>query len=116
MLALVGPLPRLDIPAAHALGDRLARGGDGAFRLFLEMLAGWLARMARSAAAGHSDAEIVSGEGETMRRIAGQGGLDRWIELWEKVNSSLTEAEGLNLDRKQIVLNVFGSLQAASQG
>lgn len=116
MLALVGPLPRLDIPAAHALGDRLARDGEGALRLFLEMLAGWLARVTRGAAAGHSDAEIVPGEGETMRRIAGQGGLDRWIELWEKVNSSLTEAEGLNLDRRQIVLNVFGSLQAASQG
>lgn len=116
ILALIGPLPRLDIPALHALADRLAREGEGAFRLFLEMLAGWLARAVRGAAIECSDAEIVPGEGEAMRRIAGQGSLDRWIELWEKINSSLAEAEGLNLDRKQVVLNAFGSLQAASQG
>lgn len=114
MMGLIGPLPRLDIPAVHALGDRLARDGEGAHRLFLEMLAAWLARMVRNAATGHCEAEFVPGEGETMRRIAGQGGLDRWIELWEKVNSSLAEAEGLNLDRKQVVLNAFGSLQAAA--
>jgi DNA polymerase-3 subunit delta' len=50
-----------------------------------------------------------------MRRLAAAGSLDRWIELWEKVNRALAEAEALNLDRKQVVLNAFSGLQAAAQ-
>jgi hypothetical protein len=36
--------------------------------------------------------------------------LERWAEVWEKLNESLELAEGLNLDRKQLVLSTFMNL------
>jgi DNA polymerase-3 subunit delta' len=116
MVGLIAELPRLDVPALHGFADTAVRRGDDGFRVTMELLAGWLARLVRETAAetpGQDD--FAPGETEAMRRLAGRGSLDRWIELWEKVNRALAEAEALNPDRKQVVLNAFSGLQTAAQ-
>jgi DNA polymerase-3 subunit delta' len=40
-------------------------------------------------------------------------GVDRWLEVWEKINSLADQTDRLNLDRKQIVLNMFAAIQGA---
>ena len=37
--------------------------------------------------------------------------LDRWFEVWEKINRLLNKTDQINLDRKQVVLNVFLALE-----
>jgi DNA polymerase-3 subunit delta' len=60
-------------------------------------------------------AEIVPGERAAMARLAARGGLDCWIEVWENLGRLFAQADGVNLDRKQVVLNAFFSLEAAAR-
>ena len=60
LMALLGTLPRLDLVAAHGLGDKLARkGGDTAYYAVTDLLVWWLARFARSLAQGLLPPEMV---------------------------------------------------------
>ncbi len=117
LLALLEGLPGCDVPALHKLGDRLARAnGAPAFQALMELLLGFLGRLVTAAASGHRPPEVVSGEGATMSRLAARRGLDQWLEVWEKVGRLAASAEGANLDRKQVLLNVFSVLERASRG
>ena len=48
-----------------------------------------------------------------MDRLGGVVSLDRWFEVWEKINRLLSKTDQINLDRKQVVLNVFLALETA---
>ena len=91
---LLSSLPRLDIPALHAFADRAGKSDD-TLRLTSELLSGWLADRATG----------------RVNATAQQGGLERWVELWEKSRRSFELTDALNLDRKQMVLNLFFALE-----
>ena len=113
VIALLEGLPRLDVPRLHALGDKLARGADAtAFRTGTELLSWWLARMIRGAGAGELPGEVVPGERALMARLAGRRSLEQWLALWEKLGRLFASAEGVNLDRKQVVVTAFLELEA----
>jgi DNA polymerase-3 subunit delta' len=38
------------------------------------------------------------------------------VEVWEKLTHLFAQAEGINLDRKQVVLNAFFALEEAARG
>ena len=115
LMGLLGTLPRLDVVAAHGLGDKLARkGADTAYYAVTDLLVWWLARFARSLARGAIPPEVVPGEAALMQRLARDRGLDRWVEVWEKVNRLFARAESANLDRKQVVLNALLTVEAAA--
>ena len=48
-----------------------------------------------------------------MKRLGQAASLDRWFEVWEKINRLLVKTDPINLSRKQVVLNVFLTLQNA---
>ena len=77
--------------------SRAARGGAGAAGE-----AGWT--------------DVVPGEGQGMGRLAERRSLDQWVEVWEKVMRLFAQADGLNLDRKQVVLGAFFALEGAARG
>ncbi len=119
LIGLVDSLPELDTTALHGLGDRLTkRGNEGAFRTFSGLMSWWLARAIRAGAvkagAGHDD--VVAGEGEVMARLVSCRGLDQWLEVWEKINRLFADVDRVNLDRKQVVLTAFLTLQNATRG
>lgn len=115
LLALLASLPQPDIVGLHGLGDQLARGGPGAFRVFGDLIGWWLARLVRAVATGRMAGEIVPDEGAVTRRLAASRGLDQWIEVWENVSRLVARADGLSLDRKQVVLSVFSALERAAR-
>ncbi len=119
LAALLNRLPALDGEALHALGDKLARpGADVLWQATGELLRGWLARAVRSGVLGPGAAhEAVPGEAEAMRRLTGPGGggLDRWVEVWEKTDRLLVQSDTANLDRKQVLLDVFFALESAAR-
>lgn len=115
MIGLLSALPKLDITAAHAFGDKLTRKqDDGLYETATELLVWWLARFARSLARGAWPAEVVPGEAALMTRLANARGLERWVEVWEKVQRLFARAESANLDRKQVVLNALAALEVAA--
>jgi DNA polymerase-3 subunit delta' len=117
LVTLIGGLPSLDVAALHALADRVQRGdGEAAFRLLTELLPGWVARMVALAAGGADGKRAaLPGEAETMRRLAARRGLDQWVEVWEKLTHLFAQADSVNLDRKQVVLNAFFALGEAAR-
>ena len=115
MLALLASLPQLDVAGLHGLGDKLARGGPGAFRVFGDLIGWWLARLVRAIGAGRTAGEVVPDEGAVMQRLSACRGLDQWIEVWENVTRLVARADSLSLDRKQVVLSVFSALERAAR-
>jgi DNA polymerase III subunit delta' len=122
LLKLLDRLPELDVPALHGFADKLARAeAEDTYRTASELLMQFLARMIRAAAhdgAGQGagdEGEIVRGEREGMRRLAGRRSLDQWVEVWEKITRLFAQADGLNLDRKQVVLGAFLALEGAAR-
>ena len=88
-------LPNLDIEMLHKLGDVIARDRDGdKFRILSELIDWSLLERIRSSV---------------------PGSLEGWFSVWEKANRMLRETEGLNLDRKQVVLEIFLSIEAAAR-
>jgi DNA polymerase-3 subunit delta' len=115
MVALLDALPALDTAAVHAFCDRLASAAaEPAYRTVTLLLERWLVGLVR-AAAGAPAAEVLRGEGAAMARLAAAGNLDRWIEVWEKTTRLIASADSVNLDRKQVLLSAFTSLQRAGR-
>ncbi len=115
MIALLSDLPELDVPRAHAFGDRLARERDGStFRTGMELLIWWLARLVRGGAEGRLPPEVVPGEARVMARLLEGRALARWLGLWEKTTRRFAGAEHVNLDRKQVAITTLLDFQAAA--
>ena len=115
LMDLLRPLPELDIGKLHAFGDNLSRRENlPAYQVMTDLLGWWLTRLIRSAAAGPPP-EIAGGEAALAMRLTQGRGLDRWLEVWEKVGRLVERADSINLDRKQVVLNAFTTLARAAR-
>lgn len=113
---LVANLPRIDAVKLHAFGDKLARKGEeGAWQVFTDLLGWWLARGVRAAASGVMPPPIVPGETQALTILPERCGLDRSVEVWENVSGLIARADSVNLDKKQVVLNVFSLLERAAK-
>lgn len=110
--------PRADTAALHKLADRLGgRGTEQAFEQAAELLEWIGARFLRNAAlGGNVTAERFPGEAELTRKWLGAAGLDRWLELWEKVERLFARVLSVNLDRRQAWLTAWLALQTVEAG
>ena len=116
LMAILAALPEMDIPAQHKLADQMARGTNtDSYRVFGELLAGWLARLIQTGA-GHPPAMAPPGEAQVTARLLPRRSLDQWVSVWENVTEALAIGQGLNLDRKQVVLNLLSTVQRATFG
>jgi DNA polymerase-3 subunit delta' len=114
IFSLLRNLPDLDVEELHGFAEKLGgRGGEDNFSLLGELLPDFLARLV---ALGAAQGRPVSSEEErVMRNLAGRRGLDQWVTVWEKLTHLFAQAEGINLDRKQVVLNAFFVLEEAAR-
>jgi DNA polymerase-3 subunit delta' len=118
LLGLLETLPQLDVAALHRIGDRVGKpGADEAFRTLADLLRLWLSRLilfgARTDAG--NDTGLAPRERALMQRLTGAGDLDRWLQVWEKINDLLARSDGANMDRKQMALNVFLAFENAAR-
>ena len=106
-------LPNLDHELLHGFAERMARSGaEDSFALLTELLPAGLARLVTSAAQGSA---MPAAEDRARRNLAGRRSLDQWVAVWEKLTNLFAQAEGINLDRKQVVLNAFFALEEAAR-
>ena len=116
MLALMQRLPVLDVVALDRLGDQvIGSGSDEKFAMVRDVYCRLMTRLIRLAALQDDDGRkaSVSDEQRLLHHLASAAGLDRWLEVWEKSNGLLARAENANLDRKQVVLDLFLTLYSA---
>ncbi|HEY1505161.1 MAG TPA: DNA polymerase III subunit delta' [Stellaceae bacterium] len=113
IINIVQRLPNLDPELLHGFAERMARSGaDDSFALLTELLPAELARLVTSAAQGSA---MPAAEDRARRNLAGRRSLDQWVAVWEKLTHLFAQAEGINLDRKQVVLNAFFALEEAAR-
>ncbi len=116
MIGLIATAPGIDSGAVHTFGDRLARrGAEPSFRIAMGLLARWFARLVAAGARGRTPEAALPGEAEAARRLLAAAGLDRWVALWKKIDDLADRADRINLDRKQVVLTLFLSLETAAR-
>ncbi|MBA5776763.1 DNA polymerase III subunit delta' [Stappia sp. F7233] len=96
--AMVALLPHIDVDRLHRFAEMAgANGAEDAWQLFHDLAADYLHRRLK---------EDASGSG---------GRLVRWSEVWEKTVTAVSQAEALNLDRKQVILSVFRQMAEAER-
>ncbi|MCC7273079.1 MAG: DNA polymerase III subunit delta' [Alphaproteobacteria bacterium] len=114
LIALFSAWPRLDLPPLIAWAERFTRAGQGdGFTVAAELLLAWIARVAATAG-GRPMAEAVAGEHAVVARLAGGARLDRWVTLWEKTSDLFARADGLDLDRKHVLLSALLAFDPAT--
>jgi len=117
MISLLFSLPDTETALLHDLGDRLARRGtEENFRIFTTLLTWWISKLISFGAQNQVMINIVPEEEGCARRLLSLSGVDRWLEVWEKINSLASQTDRLNLDRKKTLLNIFYSLEVAANG
>lgn len=95
---LLDGLPNLDVAALHQLTDKIGRDSAGdLFGTAQEIISEWLNEIVR------------------QRSIAKAGSLDHWFEVWEKTQQLMRRGDSLNLDRKQLILNIFSLIEDATR-
>jgi DNA polymerase-3 subunit delta' len=99
---------RPDWNAVHALADKVAPAANaGQYRLLLELAHDMILRRIRG--------EAEPGGTEMPPVSAGDvGALARLAEAWERTRETAKAAEAYNLDRKQVVLDLFQALRDAA--
>ena len=108
VLDLLNMLPKLDITKLHKLGDALAkRDAEASFRSVNDLLRWMFSRVIRVAATGNPGSALSEREKGLVDQLSSLATLERWLEVWENVSRLLERAEVANLDRKQVILNVF---------
>jgi DNA polymerase-3 subunit delta' len=117
LVALLSALPEIEVAAAHRLADRLTRREAATHFPTLAGLPGWwLGRMIRSGAGVSPGAEVVPGEAESFARVVGRAPLWHWAAARQRLVDLVARGTALNLDRKQLALNVFTLLGRAARG
>ncbi len=118
MTGLLARLPDIDPAALHGFAEKAcSRTDETVFTVTIGLLEGWLARLIRTGACGPGATSVAGRvEEETLVRIAARRPLDDWIAAWDKIRESFAAGVPLNLDRKQLLLTAFFTLQATARG
>ena len=61
----------------------------------------------------HNIKQSLENEFQLMDELGAIIPLDQWAELWEKVSVQMKEADALNMDRKQTVINILIHINSA---
>ncbi len=114
LLDLLVGLPQLDFGAVHAFADTMGRKGEEAqtgLRTALDLMGGIVHRLAKIAA---GDGPVLAAEAQLAARCVRRGPMP-WVETFERLAKLGSAGEGLNLDRKAVLVSAFAAFQAAAQ-
>jgi DNA polymerase III subunit delta' len=114
--AWVSKLPAMDVQLMHRIAERLAKRDVGrSFKVLAALPEWWLVRAIRTLAGHPPPDQVTDGEIEVFGRVLGRRNLEHWVGVWEKVSQLLAQGIALNLDRKQLALNVLSALGRAAR-
>lgn len=114
LTGLLESLPDIDLTAVHALAGKIGRAGaDQAFQTFGDLLRSWLGRLILSVSAGNRAGD--GAEQALFTRLSAHSNLDRWLEVWDKSNHLLARTDAINLDRRQVAIDILLALANAAR-
>ena len=108
LLAIFGSYPNYDAIKLHGLADLAAKkDSEALYRVLCELFPWWLSRFVRAASIGMDKLPLIAGEAEIMQSLLRVHPIPFWVEIWEKANHLIERADAVNLDKKQVILNLF---------
>jgi len=112
---LVAGMPAINTPALHDLAGRVGRAGaDAAFVTALDLFRWWVRRLILGRAAQRIDAAGADpAVAEALGRLASNVDLGRLLAFRDQAEGWMARVDGLNMDRRQTVLNLFLGLAGA---
>lgn len=117
MLGILGSLPNLDIPVLHKLaGEMSAAKANDKYELFMDLLGNWLERLVRYGATSEAPFVVRNSENAIFQQLTSVCGVDRWLEVWEKMNNDRIRAAAVNMDKKQLLLELFSTMSECASG
>lgn len=111
IVELLGRLPRLNGAKLFVFADKIARA-EGGLAQFVAVLSQLEERLVRGA---HAALDPVPGEDALLRHLRAVLPVSRWTALWDELRIEAAQADELNLDKKQLVLNAFFAIEAAAR-
>ncbi|MDJ0614885.1 MAG: DNA polymerase III subunit delta' [Rhizobiaceae bacterium] len=100
-ISLCEGLPATDWGAVHALADRvIGKGKEERYQLLMSFAEKFMEDKAKATNNGQTSISVLA----------------RWAQVWEKTRNSIRTSDAYNLDRKQVIINLFQDLGQASQG
>ncbi|MFM9862646.1 MAG: DNA polymerase III subunit delta' [Micropepsaceae bacterium] len=113
IVELLLTVPRLNGAKLFGFAEKVARSPvERGLYLFVSLLSQIEERALRGA---HAPLADIPDEDALLRHLRAVMPLDRWSGLWEALKADALRADDLNLDKKQLVLNTFFAIEAASQ-
>ncbi len=91
--------------------DKIAGRQSGESFAFLSRMIVSLLESTAKACAGAQVTLSYQAEESVIRALGARLGLDKTLELWEKIRNLFVEAVSVNLDRKYVMMSVFFALR-----
>ena len=117
LVEIVCNLPSMNESLLHKTADSLSGASEElSYRTFIDLILWWLSRIIRYSAgkSGDEEVEIAPGEMKIIDHISGND-LDRLLNAWNRINILIKRSDSVNLDRKQVILNIFFELSKAAR-
>lgn len=113
MSELLQSLPRPNGARLYTFAEKISRGpAERGLALFVALLSQIEERAIRGS---YAPLEPVPGEDALLRHLRATLPAERLSALWEGLKADAQRTDDLNLDKKQLVLNTFFAIEAASQ-
>ncbi|MBU6505978.1 MAG: DNA polymerase III subunit delta' [Alphaproteobacteria bacterium] len=113
LFGLLGGLPKLPGESLHAFAETLVRGEAAGFGLLTDLLPRAVAATAMLALGREPAASPA--ERAILARLAARRSAAQWAELWRRLGQLFGAAEGVELDKRAVVLDAFFALADAAR-
>ncbi len=117
LVEIVCNLPLLNENLLHKTADSLSSDSEElSYRTFTDLILWWFSRVIRLSVGKNCNEEagISSDEMKIVDHISSND-LDILLNAWNRINILLKRADKVNLDRKQVILNIFFELSKAAR-
>ncbi len=109
LISLFKTLPKMDYAQVHSLAEKLATPAALAdFEMFFTLLSDLIRRLIR---VGAGNGEAPEAEIHIALKYVTQDTLAHWAGLWETLSQEKREALGLNLDKKNFLMEAFRKVE-----
>ena len=118
LIAIFNTLPDLDIECAQKFADLITRReNEHYWQTTKELTIRNIADLIKSALGKSDLVSLGYGEVElaSLSRLQSLGNPSKWTKVWEHAFELFTAADNLNLDRREVILSVFGAMADAAQ-
>lgn len=116
LLSILVSMPQPDVNATHGFAALFSgKKGEAQWKLFSELISGFLIRLTRGAATGDFGATIFDHEREALATLAHMAPPTHWIDCLDKINMLIERTNAVNLDRRQVALSIFYEIQSCAR-